>query len=170
MQTELLNNLRDIHLPEEPGWWPLAPGWWILIAVAVIAICLVLFMRYKKSHAARVDNTNAVVHLPITFYQDRFTAIENQHQQDKDDLQLIQATSILLRKFCIERSPDSAQLTGQAWLEHLNHTFNTNDFTVQYNEALTKNNYAPNANIESATFITFIHKCLHAYSEVSNHA
>ena len=25
--------LRDLHLPAEVGWWPLAPGWWVLIAI-----------------------------------------------------------------------------------------------------------------------------------------
>ena len=29
--------LRDLHLPEVVGWWPLAPGWWVLLAMLVIA-------------------------------------------------------------------------------------------------------------------------------------
>jgi hypothetical protein len=30
MQPDLLQQLRDIHVPPPPGWWPPAPGWWIL--------------------------------------------------------------------------------------------------------------------------------------------
>ena len=30
--------LRDLHLPEAIGWWPLAPGWWILIAIALVGL------------------------------------------------------------------------------------------------------------------------------------
>jgi hypothetical protein len=26
-------DLRDIQLPDAPGWWPPAPGWWLLLAV-----------------------------------------------------------------------------------------------------------------------------------------
>ena len=28
--------LRDLHLPEGIGWWPLAPGWWVVIALVMI--------------------------------------------------------------------------------------------------------------------------------------
>ena len=28
--------LRDLHLPETIGWWPLAPGWWFAIAALVV--------------------------------------------------------------------------------------------------------------------------------------
>ena len=37
MDPELLP-LRDLHLPEMVGWWPLAPGWWFLIALAAAVI------------------------------------------------------------------------------------------------------------------------------------
>ena len=26
-----LFHLRDLHLPDALGWWPLAPGWWVVI-------------------------------------------------------------------------------------------------------------------------------------------
>ena len=30
--------LRDLHLPEAIGWWPLAPGWWVVIALVAGAL------------------------------------------------------------------------------------------------------------------------------------
>ena len=36
MQENPLQQLRDVHLPLEPGWWPPAPGWWILICLCIV--------------------------------------------------------------------------------------------------------------------------------------
>ncbi len=30
MEPDVLAQLRDIHLPVDPTWWPPAPGWWLL--------------------------------------------------------------------------------------------------------------------------------------------
>jgi hypothetical protein len=28
-----LSQLKDIHLPDDISWWPLAIGWWLLITI-----------------------------------------------------------------------------------------------------------------------------------------
>lgn len=33
--------LRDIHLPAAPGWWPPAPGWWVVAVLVLISLLLV---------------------------------------------------------------------------------------------------------------------------------
>ena len=38
MQENPLQQLRDVHLPLEPGWWPPAPGWWLLICICIVAV------------------------------------------------------------------------------------------------------------------------------------
>ena len=42
MQPDLLAQLKDIHVPLEPLWWPPAPGWWLLCLVVLILISLAL--------------------------------------------------------------------------------------------------------------------------------
>lgn len=39
MQPNPLEQLRDIHLPPDPDWWPPAIGWWFL-SVLVALVCL----------------------------------------------------------------------------------------------------------------------------------
>ena len=44
--------LRDLHLPDAIGWWPLAPGWWIVIAVlAITALALLRKWLQRRSRA-----------------------------------------------------------------------------------------------------------------------
>lgn len=172
MSEELLNNLRDIHLPAEPGWWPLAIGWWIIIVLAFIIISTLLFIQYNK-HKAKQAQVNSKPVFSIQFYKDQLANIKKQYQQDQNNLELIQATSMLLRKFCIAHSADAAQLTEQAWLQHLDNTFKTHHFSTLYSDTLTKSNYAPsgslkNADIKSDEFIRFIDDCFNSYSALAN--
>lgn len=47
-----LQQLRDIHVPEAPGWWPPAPGWWLL-AVAVLVLAGWLIWRARRAQRRR---------------------------------------------------------------------------------------------------------------------
>jgi hypothetical protein len=38
METDPLEQLRDVHMPFDPTWWPPAFGWWILLLLVVAAI------------------------------------------------------------------------------------------------------------------------------------
>jgi hypothetical protein len=50
-----LDQLRDIHLPADIGWWPLAPSWWILmIALATLITTLtILYLKHRRKNAWR---------------------------------------------------------------------------------------------------------------------
>lgn len=51
-KAQLLEQLRDIHLPEPSSWWPLALGWWLVIGLfLLIAILGILFYIYQKQRA-----------------------------------------------------------------------------------------------------------------------
>ena len=39
--------LRDLHLPDVVGLWPLAPGWWVLILLAAAGVVYFLFKLLK---------------------------------------------------------------------------------------------------------------------------
>ena len=39
--------LKDLHLPAETGWWPLAPGWWGVIGVLAAAAAYLAWRWYR---------------------------------------------------------------------------------------------------------------------------
>jgi hypothetical protein len=56
MHPDRLQQLRDIHLPPDPGWWPPAPGWWLLGAAALILSALlvrVLVCAWQRGRPVR---------------------------------------------------------------------------------------------------------------------
>lgn len=61
MEGDPLQQLRDVHLPPDPSWWPPAFGWWLfalLLLLAVIWACRQLIDHYKRrapSRAAKVQ-------------------------------------------------------------------------------------------------------------------
>ncbi|MGS2722406.1 DUF4381 domain-containing protein [Porticoccus sp. GXU_MW_L64] len=47
MNTDPLAQLKDIHLPEATGWWPLAPGLWALLIAVVLLIAFGLWLCWR---------------------------------------------------------------------------------------------------------------------------
>ncbi len=106
------DELRGLHLPLEPGWWPPAPGWWI----ALVVFLLVLFFaqrqwrRYKRANRWKqvaLREYQSIVVMPVS------TAVQRAEK--------IQCCSVLLRRIALALLPraESAGTTGEAWLQQL---------------------------------------------------
>lgn len=52
-QTQaLLAQLKDIHIPQNPHWWPPAPGWWLVaLLMGFLAWKLIRFLVKTKRNA-----------------------------------------------------------------------------------------------------------------------
>ena len=103
--------LRDLHLPDAVGWWPLAPGWWVVIAIAVAALgwlCVQAFKANRRSAARR----HALKQL------ERYSRDYTQHG---DAVRLGTELSELVRRTMLAYAPRKqvAGLTGEAWLAWL---------------------------------------------------
>lgn len=50
MNEQILDQLKDIHLPPEPSWWPLAWGYYVVfvIVAAIVVLGIFLFKIYRK--------------------------------------------------------------------------------------------------------------------------
>ena len=53
--------LKDIHLPEAIGWWPLAPGWWILLLLIGLLIFAVVIWLRRLARQAFVKHAQKIL-------------------------------------------------------------------------------------------------------------
>jgi hypothetical protein len=113
--------LRDLHLPDAVGWWPLAPGWWFLIALAAAGF---IYLLYKQYLAWR---WNAARRLALS----ELRRIRTEYEAGADALTLAKELSELVRRSMLAYAPrgEMAGLTGDAWLEWLDRGLDEKPFT-----------------------------------------
>ena len=127
---DLLQDLRDVIPPPEPGFWPPAIGWWLVTILILILIAAIIYsiklaiVRYSRHSIVQQIDEIAGLQPP----------------------QAIAELSILMRRVAITRFPRSAVagLTGQAWLEFLDQSGNTDQFTQGVGRMLTIAPYSAN--------------------------
>ena len=112
MAADQLQQLRDIHLPEPPGWWPPAPGWWLLAALAVAALWwAIVRLRARRRRSA-----------PLRFGRAAYAEIFRRYQDGELDYpEYLDETDELIKRVLIHGLDDhrARRATGEAWLRHL---------------------------------------------------
>jgi hypothetical protein len=103
--------LRDLHLPDPIGWWPLAPGWWAVIALTAAGLVW-LAWRWYRAWQFEAPRRHALREL---------ARIEAEYLEHRDPVALGKAVSELLRRGMLAYAPRAsvAGLTGEAWLAWL---------------------------------------------------
>ncbi len=113
--------LRDLHLPEMIGWWPLAPAWWFLIVLAFAGLAFLLYRSFEKWRR----NTSRRVALK------ELARIQSEYQDGVDEISLAIELSDLLRRTMLAYAPrnEVAGLTGQSWLQWLDQGLDEKPFS-----------------------------------------
>lgn len=106
-----LAQLKDIHLPDAVGLWPLAWGWWVLLILLVL-VALVVFLMVRRHRQRNRYRAAALAELQ------RVTLAVKQDQQVATYLQQL---SIILRRAALSGCGNTyqANLKGEAWLRWL---------------------------------------------------
>lgn len=101
--------LRDIHLPEQIGWFPPALGWWLLlIFVPIISYFLIALLQKIFKNTALKNAQKLLLQL--------------EKNETLTPLEKVRELSILLRRVAISRESVQekiSSLTGRAWLDYL---------------------------------------------------
>ncbi|MFC3909801.1 DUF4381 domain-containing protein [Legionella dresdenensis] len=110
-----LAQLRDIHIPQPVGWWPLAPGWYVLIILLVLGLTAIIIWACRKHRQGRARRE--ALKMLADYYQQYL-------QQQQKPAAISARISELLRRVALAHFPRSnvAGLQGEAWIEFLNQT------------------------------------------------
>ena len=116
-----LVNLKDIHLPPPVSFWPPALGWWIL---AVLLITFLFFggVWFYRRHKKRKPKTEA-----LRILKD----LQILYQNSQDEVASLRNLSNLLRRTALTFYDKNsvASLQGSSWLEFLDKTGKTKEFS-----------------------------------------
>jgi len=142
--TQVLNALRDIHLPKAIGFWPPAPGWVVLAGLTVTASALLIYFlqrRWQKAKAGKIALQELVV--------------LQQQSYEMPPTELAANIAILLRRVALSYylRADIAALQGEAWLHFLDKTGKTQAFT-QHRHLLLKVPYKKHTKNEVSILFT----------------
>jgi len=98
-------DLRDIHMPSAPSWWPLAPGWWMLVILALIALTAAAWQwrRRRRLLAARRR------------WLDELDELAARHARDGDDMAFATSLHQLLRRVARRHDDAAATQRGESW-------------------------------------------------------
>ena len=131
--------LKDIHVPALPEFWPPAPGWWL---VALLSLALLVWSAVKLRR-----------YLQLRRQREQVLGLLNQLEQAFDQQQAahhLGKLSILLRRVALTRFPrrQVASLAGTEWLNFLDETGGNGRFSNGPGQILATGPYQPNIEIE----------------------
>lgn len=116
--------LRDIHLPQAPGWWPPAPGWWLLAALALAVLAAVAVLLWRRIRRRREL---------LRMFDQRVAAATGAPAR-------VAAISELLRRAALGHD-GAAGLEGEEWLEFLDRDAGAPRFRGELGQLLLEGGY-----------------------------
>lgn len=119
-KADVLAQLKDIHLPDSIGWWPLAPGWYALMLIILIIVAALAYWLRKRHKNALAKNQALELLKSYT----------RQYEKDRNTQLASARISELLRRVALVYYPRTmvASLHSEAWIEFLNKTSKGVDF------------------------------------------
>ena len=144
-----LQELRDVHLPDPISWWPPAFGWWMILGALFVFVSLGLWARaYRQRTRPR--------RLALAQLQE----VKQQFAAYSDEQQTMTLLSDLLRRVAIAVFPRShvAGLSGQSWLQFLDQTGRTTQFSDGPGKSLLSGPYQSHGPASVADLIPLIER------------
>ena len=142
--------LRDIHVPADPSWWPPAPGWWLLAAI-VIALLAWAILRLRRSMRRRQWRQRVIAEL------DR---IATDASLREDPPRLLGELSQLLRRSARLLDVAAPSLRGTDWLAFLDQQIGGDEFSRGSGRVLLDGPYQRQASVDADALLALVRRWL----------
>jgi len=138
MQPDLLQQLRDLHLPADPAWWPPAPGWWLLGLLAIGGVVL-LIRGWLGAYRRR---------LPFREARRLYARLHDDYRAGRiDETGYLHGSNELLKRLVIfgVGARAARRANDQTWLALLDELSGSSEFTTGPGRALGNQRFAEHA-------------------------
>lgn len=151
--------LRDIHLPPEISWWPLAWGWWLVLLLVLCGLVALVWWWLKRP----VTNQRVNISAQASALQE-LERIEQQYSNDP--MGLVRELSVLLRRMAISLygRRSVAGLTGVTWLQFLDKQSDSPVFSQRFQQALTELPYRAQGSVDVSALVQEVRQWLSSQS------
>jgi hypothetical protein len=136
--AQLLKDLRDIHLPQEIGFFPSTVGWWLIPAFFALMFLAFRFYKFYKIHSVKINALSDIAFL---------------ESKDEDIAQNALELSLILKRVAIVKlgREKVAALYGKDWVNFLRkNSKNETDFDDDEKKLIMQASYAPEISNENA--------------------
>lgn len=147
--TDALTDMADIHLPAEPGFWPLAPGWWVL---AALLLALLVYGAYRLQKRLQLHRRyrNALRELDKCLASLQAVSGHNGATMEQRLIYVNEVNSVLRRVALLHFAHDRvAGLSGQAWVAFIKQHDRAGRLTPELAGALAEGRFAPRCDVDT---------------------
>jgi hypothetical protein len=132
-------DLRDVHAPPFPDFWPPAPGWWVLAALLAVLLVVVSVRLYRRYRLQRLR-------------RQVLASLDDLSAAYRDDAAVgfVTEVSMLLRRVALRRFPrrQVASLFGADWCRFLDETGGDGGFSRGAGQVLADGPYAARIEVD----------------------
>ncbi len=132
-----LQQLKDIHLPPAINAWPLAPGWIALYVIGLVMVGYIFYVCYQRAKQK----------ITVKFATAKLKHLRELLSDNPNQVNVAAEVSTLIRRTALHyyHREEIAGLTGSAWLDFLNRSGNTMQFTLETGRLLIDAPYQKNS-------------------------
>lgn len=147
--ADALTDMADIHLPAEPGFWPLAPGWWVL---AALLLALLVYGAYRLQKRLQLHRRYRSA---LRELDKCLTTLQANAGTDGPDMEqrlvYVNQVNSVLRRVALLHFDHSrvAGLSGQAWVAFIKQHDRAGRLTPELANALAEGRFAPRCDVDT---------------------